>query len=492
MSDQSSYKQVIKATSIFGGVQVFNIIISILRSKVIAMFLGPAGMGIAGLFNTAIALITVMTNFGLETSGIKSIATVNENVDKDKLGRQTAILKRLVWITAILGAALTIVFSSSLSEITFGNDKYVISFIWIAAAIMIKQLSVGQLAILQGLRKIKYLAKANLMGSFFGLLLTVPLYYFFRIDAIVPAILVTVAVSFLFNLYYVSKTAIKSQSISTKQAVREGKPMLRLGLSLGFITIITTLSAYALQIYISHSGGLQQVGLFSAGFAIINSYVGLVFNAMATDYFPRLSAVSESNDQTRKMVTQQSFTAVLILTPIVVVFLLFAPLIVEILYSKSFMPIVLLVIWGILGTPIKAVSWSMGYILIAKSDSKLFMATSVGFNSVFLANNIACYYWYGLEGLGISFLVNHIIHFIVLKIITLKRYGFYFDSEFYKIYGLCLFFCGIGFLFTYISNLYLKNGLLLGLAIATTGYCLHQLNKKVNFTEVVRNKWNKK
>ncbi len=486
MSEQSSYRQVVKATSIFGGVQVFNIIISVLRAKIIAVFLGAAGMGISGLFYSAMGLIGVASNFGLDTSAVKALSAT------ESVSREVSIIRRLAWISAVLGALLTIVFSSLLSQLTFGNADYTLGFVWLALAVMIKQLSVGQLSILQGLRKIEFLAKANLAGSFLGLLVAVPLYYFFRIDAIVPAILVSVIVSYIVNAYFVSKLHIATDKIPASQALKEGKPMLTLGLTLSFITIVTTLAGYALQIYISHRGGLQQTGFFNAGFAIINSYVGLVFNAMASDYFPRLSAISHDNGQTRKIVTQQSFTALLIMTPIVVFFMLMAPFVVQILYSKEFLPIVMFVSWGMLGMLFKAVSWSMGYVLIAKSDSKLFMATSIGFNSVFLANNILGYYFYGLQGLGISFLANHLIHFLGLKIITRKRYDFYFDLEFYKTYAICLGFCGIGFLFTYISDPYLKYGLLSGVALTASAYCFDQINKKINLVKAISKKWNRK
>ena len=45
--DQSkeSYKQILKATSVFGGVQIFKIVIDLLKSKIIALFLGPEGVG---------------------------------------------------------------------------------------------------------------------------------------------------------------------------------------------------------------------------------------------------------------------------------------------------------------------------------------------------------------------------------------------------------------------------------------------------------------
>ena len=48
-AQQSSYRQIMKATSLFGGVQIFQIIISVIRSKFVAILLGPSGMGIVGL-----------------------------------------------------------------------------------------------------------------------------------------------------------------------------------------------------------------------------------------------------------------------------------------------------------------------------------------------------------------------------------------------------------------------------------------------------------
>jgi hypothetical protein len=70
--DKTAYRQIMKATSIFGGVQVFQIIIGIIRSKFIAVFLGPTGMGISGLLQVSIGMIAGLTNFRLSSSTIKS------------------------------------------------------------------------------------------------------------------------------------------------------------------------------------------------------------------------------------------------------------------------------------------------------------------------------------------------------------------------------------------------------------------------------------
>ena len=62
---ENSYSHVLKYTSIFGGVQGINIIMSLVRNKIVAHLLGPAGMGLVSLFNTSVNFISQATNLGI-------------------------------------------------------------------------------------------------------------------------------------------------------------------------------------------------------------------------------------------------------------------------------------------------------------------------------------------------------------------------------------------------------------------------------------------
>ena len=486
--NKQSYRNVLNATSLFGGVQVINIILSLIRSKAIALLIGPIGMGISNLLLTTMELINGLTNLGLERSAVKDISLANNNSNSKSVAKTISILKKLVWLTITIGVILMIVLSPWLSEIAFGNKEYTISFMWISIALLFKQLSSSQLAILQGLRKLQYLAKANLLGNFIGLLITLPLYYFFRIDAIVPAIIIATFMSFVFTYYYSQKLEIEPVAISRKEAVSEGKGMINLGVMLSLSSMITLLVAYIIRIYIGSSNeteelGLIDIGLYSAGFVILNSYVGIIFNAMGTDYFPRLSEIANDIIKLRKTVLEQAIVAILLITPIIVVFLAFAPLIIVILYSNEFSPIVAMVTWGILGMIFKAVSWSMGYMIIAKGDSKVFIKTAIGFNAILLLINIVGYHYGGLEGIGISFFIYYIIHYIVVRIITYYRYDFYFEKGFYKIFTFTVIMCLIAFLITFISILVLKYLLMTGIIIVSCLYSYKQLDKKIGIKE---------
>jgi len=482
--NQQSYRKVLNATSLFGGVQFINIILRLIRSKAIALLIGPIGMGISNLLLTTMELINGLTNLGLERSAVKDISLANTNSNSKSVAITISILKKLVWLTISIGVLLMILLAPWLSEIAFGNKDYTISFIWISIALLFKQLSSSQLAILQGLRKLKSLAKANLLGNFIGLLITLPLYYYYKIDAIVPAIIIATFMSFVFTYYYSHKLDIESVTISRKEAVSEGKGMINLGVMLSLSSLITLLVAYIIRIYIGSANeteelGLIDVGLYSAGFVILNSYVGIIFNAMGTDYFPRLSEIANDIKKLRKTVLEQATVAILLITPIIVVFLACAPFIIVILYSHEFSPIVTMVTWGILGMIFKAVSWSMGYMIIAKGDSKVFIKTAIGFNTILLSINIIGYHFGGLEGVGISFFIYYIIHFIAIRIITYYRYDFYFEKGFYKIFTFTVIMCFLAFSITLIPSSILKNSLMIGLIVVSCWYSYKELDKKI-------------
>ena len=486
--NQQSYRKVLNATSLFGGVQFINIILRLIRSKAIALLIGPIGMGISNLLLTTMELINGLTNLGLERSAVKDISLANTNSNSKSVAITISILKKLVWLTITVGVILMVLSAPWLSEIAFGNKDYTISFRWISIALLFKQLSSSQLAILQGLRKLKSLAKANLLGNFIGLLITLPLYYYYKIDAIVPAIIIATFMSFVFTYYYSHKLDIKSVTISRKEAVSEGKGMINLGVMLSLSSLITLLVAYIIRIYIGSANeteelGLIDVGLYSAGFVILNSYVGIIFNAMGTDYFPRLSEIANDIKKLRKTVLEQATVAILLITPIIVVFLACAPFIIVILYSHEFSPIVAMVTWGILGMIFKAVSWSMGYMIIAKGDSKVFIKTAIGFNTILLSINIIGYHFGGLEGVGISFFIYYIIHFIAIRIITYYRYDFYFEKGFYKIFTFTVIMCFLAFSITFIPSSILKYSLMTGLIVVSCGYSYKELDKKIGFKD---------
>jgi O-antigen/teichoic acid export membrane protein len=436
--EQKSYRQIFKATTLFGGVQVFNIIVAIIRSKFVAILLGPAGMGISGLLTSTTAFISSFTNFGLGVSAVKSIAAPSYVGNSEKAATVISVLRRLIWVTGLLGTIITAGLSPWLSQLTFGNKDYKFAFIWISVTLLFQQLSNGYSAVLQGLRQLKYLAKANMIGSLIGLIITVPLYYFWKFDGIVPVIILSSLTSMGILWYFSRRTGVKSVMINKETVMIEGREMIKMGFLLSLSGIITVGVSYIVRVYISHTGGVEQVGLYNAGFAIINTYVGMIFTAMGTDYYPRLSAVAHDNQKAKQLINQQAEVAIMILAPVLAIFLVFISWVVIIFFSNKFTAVNEMIHWAALGMYFKAAAWSIGFILLAKGASRLFFWNELLGNIYILGFNIEGYRLAGLEGLGISFLAAYFIFFIQVFIIANHKYKFVFDKEFYEVAGLQL------------------------------------------------------
>ena len=484
---QSAYRQIFKATSLFSGVQFFNIIFAIARSKIAALLIGPAGIGILGVLNATLNMIGGISKLGLDLSSVKEIAFLNSKGEEDKLKKTVGTLQKLLWVIGIAVVVLTMIFSNLLSKIAFGSNEYGFYIFWVSLALLFKQLSVGNLSVLQGMRRLKSLARANLISSFLSVLIVIPCYYYLGIKGIIPVIILTALSTFIISRYFVFKEGIVSESRSLKEVFSEGKDMMKLGAVLSISTLLSLVVAYALQVYITNVSGVEEVGYFNAGFIIVNSYVGLIFNAMSKDYFPRLSSSIEDNAELSKMVNYQASIALLLLIPVVVIFICFAPFLIELLYSSEFLPVVDFVILAIIGMLFKAISWSLGYVIIAKGDSRIFVRTAVGFNILLISMNIIGYHLDGLGGLGLSFLLYFVLHLIGMLIITRKAYGIKIEKELIYILFIGMFLCFLALFISVFGDIGLGDYIEIGIVIVLSIWLSYsQLNKRLDLKELFK------
>ncbi len=477
-----------KATSLFGGVQVFNIIIGIIRSKFLAVLLGPAGMGIAGLLNSTTGLITSLTNFGLSTSAVKNVSEANANTNSERIATVVAVFRRLVWITGLLGALTTFILAPILSKFTFGNEDYSTAFRFVSVTLLLNQLSTGQMVVLQGMRKLQYLAKANMTGSVVGLLVSVPVYYFWGIKGIVPAIIITSILGLLLTFYFSSKVKIAKQKIDVAIFKTEGTSMLKMGFMLSLSNLIGLGVAYIMGIFISRTGGVEQVGLYNAGFSIVNSYIGMIFAAMATDYFPRLSSVAADNKKSAVMINQQAEIGILIIAPVLIIFLVYIGNIVTILYSAKFFAINNMMQYIAIGIFLKTVTWTMGFMIIAKGDSKMFFVSELAANIYTLLLNMLFYKMYGLNGIGISFILCYVLGIIQNFIVIRWKYQFSFENDFFRIFILHFSLAIVCFLMIHFFSGIKMYLFTLPVIVASTIFSLIELNKRLDVIALVKSK----
>jgi O-antigen/teichoic acid export membrane protein len=483
---KTSYQQIFKATSLFGGVQMVNILISIFKSKAIAIFLGPNGMGIVGLFTSAISLFGGITSMGLATVAVKNVAEANGSDDEDRISKVVSVFRKLVWVSGLLGMFSVIIFSPYLSFSTFGNYDYIISFILLSITLLIQQISAGQSVVLQGMRRIKDLAKSVVFGSFGGLLISVPIYSIMGVRGIVYSLVLASITNLIITWYFSNRIKIKKTSISLKESLLEGKSMLKMGMVMSLNSILVAGEVYLLRIIIVRIGGIEDVGFYTSGLAIVTGYTGLVFTAMGTDYYPRLAAVNKDNEKCNQIIIHQAEIATLILTPILILFLLFAPFAVILLYSKSFLPITGYMQWAIVGMLFKALSWAISYQFLAKHDMKMVAINETFAHVSTLIFSTIGYYFWGLDGLGIAFSLSYFLYCLLVFFIAHNRYELSFPREFKKLYFIELTFVITCFVLVYFWEnkwVYLPTVIL---ALLCFFYSYKEIDKRLEIRSIIK------
>ena len=486
--ESSSYRSIFKATSLFGGVQAYQILIELIKSKFVAILLGPAGVGISGLYTSATTLVQQLTNFGLSSSAVRNVSEANGTGDQNRISRVITALRRLVWITGLLGMVAVMVFSPLLSKTSFGDSQHILPFIIISVTLLLNQLSAGQKVILQGTRKLKYLAKSSTYGITIGLFVSIPLYYFFGVKGIVPNIIIGSLTAFLLTWYFSRKVEVKKVQMNTREVFAEGKTMLTLGIAMSITTILASASSYALRGYIRLLDSVEAVGLFTLGFTLMNQYTGLVFSAMSTDFYPRLSAVNNDNSKCKDIVNKQNEIGILILSPMLSLCIIFISLVIKILASDKFLPITGYMVWAAWGILFKVASWSIGYIFLAKAESKLYMITEIVTCIYTFILSIIGYKYIGLTGIGLASAVSLIVYLLMVYIIAKKRYQFSFERSF-----VFLFLVQLVLISACVACVYLLPSLwkyIIGsfLVLISCYFSLVELNKRLDINSILQKK----
>lgn len=427
MSDTISHKKNFKNTTVIGGAQLIQIVAGIIRVKFIAVLLGTVGIGINGMMVSAINIITQVAGLGLNFSAVREISKNGEQ-NIAELSRTIVVVRRWLYASAVLGAIITVFLSYFLSIWSFENDLYVWSFIILSVAVAFNVLNNGNLSILQGLQKIKLLALASLVGAIAGLFTSVPLYYFWGVDAIPYAIVSAAVTSWMISSILLRKLKIPKIDVSATTTLVQGKEMASLGVVMMISQVIGLSVIYVINTYIANSGSMSQLGLYQAGIGITTQYSAIIFTAMATEYFPRLSSVYSDKEAANATVNQQIEISLLIITPIVLLVMITAPIIIRILLSSEFDVIRRFIELMAMSIILKGVSFPIGYLSFARGDKRtFFFLEGVAGSSIILLSGIGGFYLGGLNGIAYCTIITNFLYLLVIVGITRKLYGYHMN-----------------------------------------------------------------
>ena len=465
-----SYVQILKSSTLVGGSQLANIAIGIVRTKAMALLLGPAGFGLFGLYGSIAGLTQNLAGMGINSSGVRQIAEAAGTGDQKRIGQTTAVLRRTSIVLGLLGAALLVIFSRQVSRLTFGNADRTGAVALLSVAVFFSLVSAGQGALIQGMRRIADLARMNVLGAFFGLCTSIPLVYFLREKGVVASLIAVAAMTILTSWWYSRKIDVTKPRVSLSEIRQEASALLKLGSAFMASSMMTIGVAYFVRIIILRKVGFEAAGLYQSAWTLGGLYIGFILQAMGADFYPRLTSCINKHDECNRLVNEQTLVGLLLAGPGVLATLTFAPVVIALFYSPTFGGAVEVLRWICLGATLQVITWPMGFIIVAKGKPGIFFAAEFAWTVVAVALAWFCVARFGVNGAGIAFFASYVFHWILISPIARWLTGFRWSARNLRTGGIFISMIAIVFAGLYLLPIWaaVPTG-----AIAMVGSCIY-------------------
>lgn len=418
-----SYRHILKYTGIFGGVQGLNVLIGLVRTKLVAVLLGPSGMGLASLFNTTVGFVSQATNLGLPISAVRQMSELYDRGDQEAINHFVKVIRGWSLLTALVGMLVCVAIGPFLSQTTFAWGDHSLHFMLLSPAVGMMAITGGETAILKGMRKLGSIAIIQVLAVVAALAISVPVYYVFGESGIVPVIVMMAFATMVLTLKQ-SLKLIPLQLRGAKGMLGEGMEMVRLGVAFTLAAVIGTASEMLIRSYLNVTGDLDVLGLYNAGYMLTITYAGMVFSAMEADYYPRLSAVQHDIEATNETVNRQMKVSLLLISPMLAALIIALPLLVPMLFSGKFLPVVGMAQVAALAMYMKVLTLPVAYITLARGYSLSYLFLESCYFVVFVVLIIVGYQYWGLFGTGLAITLAHVFEYVLVNGYAYKKYGY--------------------------------------------------------------------
>jgi enterobacterial common antigen flippase len=424
MVEKHTYSQILKSSALISGSSVLKIAIGIVRTKAMAMFLGPAGFGLMGVYLSISDLAQNIAGLGINSSGVRQIAETASTGEKERIARTVTVLRRTSILLGVLGSLLLVVLSKQVSILTFGTDQHAAAIALLSLVVLFGSVSAGQGALIQGMRRISDLARMGVLGTLFGTIISIPVVFFLRERGVVPSLVGVAAMTVIVSWWYGRKVQIQQPAMTAAHVRQEVAALLKLGFVFMASSFLTMGAAYAVRTMVIRMVGFEAAGFYQSAWTLGGLYVGFILGAMGADFYPRLTAVARDNAECNRLVNEQAQVGMLLAGPGVIATLTFAPLVIALFYTASFDGAIGILRWFCLGMTLRVITWPMGFIIVAKGEKTIFFLADLAWSVVNVGLSWLCIKSFGLNGAGIAFFGSYVFHGFLVYPLVRKLSGF--------------------------------------------------------------------
>lgn len=397
---------------------IIKVITGFVINKMMAMYVGPSGLAVVGQLQNFMTVAMTFSNGAITQGVVKYTAEYQTIEEKQKIFSNSIIISLCC---SFIVSLVLFGFSESLSVLILKDAQYSSVFMVFGVTIFLFALNTILMAILNGQKEIKKYVMVNVSSSIFSLLFTSFLIMKLNLMGVLYALVVNQSVIFFVTLGFVIKSSWFKLEYFKHGIDRESLSKLS-KYSLMAITSAITVPASHLIIrnYIGENLSWDDAGYWQGIWYISTMYLMVVTTSLSVYYLPKLSEINDNKELKKEIINGYK-----IILPIVIVLALsiylFRELVINIAFTDKFLPMIELFKWQLIGDVIKIASWLLGYIMIAKAMTKMFIYTEILFSFLFVVLAIYFIDIFGLVGITYAFALNYTFYLLLMIYLFYRR-----------------------------------------------------------------------
>jgi len=398
---------------------IIKVIVGFVINKVIAVYIGPTGLASVGQLQNFLTIVTTLSTGAIKSGIVKYVAEYQSIEEKQKIFSTSIIISLLC---SSLLSILLFIYNKDLSVLIFKDLKYSNVFLILSATIFLFALNTVLMSILNGQKEIRKYILVNITGSLFSLVITSFLIMQLNLIGALYALVLNQSLVFFVTLTFVVKSKW-FKVVNFKQGIDKNNLIKLSKYSLMAITTAFTvpISHLFIRNYIGENISWEDAGYWQGVWYISTMYLMIITTSLSVYYLPRLSEIKDNKELLREIINGYK-----IIIPIVVILAfiiyLFREFVIIIAFTDNFFPMLELFKWQLIGDVLKIASWLLGYVMLAKAMTKVFIYTEIIFSILFVCLSILFVNNFGLIGITYAYSFNYLLHLMLMIIIFKRRF----------------------------------------------------------------------
>lgn len=422
----SNSRSILRAASVTGVSTLINVAFGLLRMKVAALLLGPAGIGLVGLLQSAMGTAATIGDFGMRQSGARRVAIAIESESPEQMALTQRALNWCGGMLALISAFAFYLLSPYALKLVSGTDVDEVQLRWLSVGVGLMVAVGPPFAILNGYRRVGDMARATIWTAILAAIVSIGALFLFRKWAVVIFVMSAPIINFAFYYYYANRIPRAPTDARPWQGLLSEVPrIMKLGSFVLLGSLSLAISELTVKALIKHNLDMVELGLYSATWIIGTYYVHFLMTATSYEFYPRLVSHISIPDKAKDTINSQIEVLLLVSGPIFLTILALGEFVLQILYSSAFTDGAGLMRLMVMGDVFRIFYYPLGFVLLAASAGRSFLVAKLieGLGFVSLV-----YYLLprmGLVGVGLAHILTFGLTMIVALGLTRRATGYH-------------------------------------------------------------------